>query len=89
MGRMFDEKRLNERLTIIKNNLRHLAATRCVDVNGDGVLTAQEFLSNDRAIDGAIFGALDAYDEELGAMYRQYADAIGARGAVPAGRRQK
>ncbi len=84
---MFDENRFNERIKVTINNLRNLAATKCViskevveaTKNNDQelmfALQAYSLLKNDKLLEKAIAPSLKVYDEELGEMFQQYAEA--------------
>lgn len=64
----FDENRFQERVENIKTNLRNFARTAC---SGPEAL-----LNSDELLARCIGPALEAYDEELGAMFKQYSDAV-------------
>lgn len=66
--KLFDENRYNERITVSIQNLRNIISTHCIDGRLDKL--------SDSMIAMAIGPSLDAYDEELGAMFEQYRSSI-------------
>lgn len=69
LRKLFDEDRYQERIAVSIQNLRNIINTHCVDGRLDNL--------SDSMIAMAIGPSLDAYDEELGAMFEQYRSAIG------------
>ncbi|MCL2000519.1 MAG: hypothetical protein FWG74_03710 [Planctomycetes bacterium] len=60
---MFDSQRLQDRLQIIKNNLRSFASTQCA--------SAADLLRRDDLLDQIIYPVLESYDEELADLRAQ------------------
>lgn len=69
---MFDPNRMQERLNVIKSNLRAFANTQCTG--------ADELLRRDDLLDQCIMGSLEAYDQELQSLSDDR-DAWAKRGA--------
>lgn len=62
---MFDINRFQERVQVIVNNMRNTVNCKCI---GD----ANKLLDSNELMQNCIAPSLEAYDQELGAMFEQY-----------------